>query len=283
MEEIEALRRSIKEMETMYKNFGDPRTLVVGCGGAGINFVDYFHGLSLSGVTTVGINTDQAHLSRIKADKRMFIGKEITKGRGAGGHKEIGVEAAESADEALREILEGSDIVFLIAGMGGGTGLGATPVVGRIAKEVGAVVIGIAIMPFPAEMCRCERASEGLSELKKVAESTIVLDNNRLLEIAPHLSTETAMNVMNKMISEVIISTKRTLTQTIKAASSMEFMDVLGSFSQTVIEEVEEQEVDQRIIPNLPLHANLTNEHNGQTDRNLECPSHPNKTTELIQ
>jgi cell division protein FtsZ len=283
MEEIEALRKSIEEMETMYQNIGEPTTLVIGCGGAGNNFVDYFHGLGLDGWTTVGLNTDQAHLHDIKADKRVFIDPEGATSKDSWTHKAGGGGGPESTDGALREIIQGSDIVFLVAGMGGGAGICTTPRVGRIAKEQGAVVIGIAIMPFPVERCRCEKAEEGLNKLKETTESLIVLDNNRLLEIAPNLSAATALNVMNKMISEVIINTKKTLAQTIKTASSMEFIEVLSSYSQNLIEEVEEPEPVQNIIPTIPLHANLDSEQETQTGPTLKEIDHLHGATELLQ
>ncbi len=127
------VKEVVERVKAPYESLNEPKTLVIGCGGAGNNLVNYFHGLGQDGITTIGINTDEKHLQKIEADKKMFIGKTITRGDGAGGHKVIGQKAAELAADSLRDVVGNSDIVFLVAGLGGGTGLGATPVVGRIA------------------------------------------------------------------------------------------------------------------------------------------------------
>jgi len=221
--------------------------------------------MNVEGITTIGINTDEKHLAEIEADKKIFIGKTITRGRGAGGQKEVGERAAELATESLTEIFKDSDIVFLVAGLGGGTGLGATPVVGRIAKEQGAVVIAIGILPFSAEINRKRTASKGIENLKKVAESTIVLDNNKLLEIAPKLSADESLSVMNKMISEVIISTRNTLIQSIAVTKNLDIYEFMGEFSVSEIEEkITHFETQQNVVAPAPLHAEISNE-DGQT------------------
>ncbi len=256
--EMETVREVVDRMQATYENLGEPVTLVIGCGGAGNNFVDYFHRLDVEGITTIGINTDEQHLTQIEAHKKVFIGKTITRGKGAGGHREIGERAAEIAEDILRGIVKNSDIVFLVAGLGGGTGLGATPVIGRLAKEQGAVVIGIGILPFTVEVRRRKKADKGSAELKKIAESTILLDNNKLLKIAPGLSTEESLNIMNRMISKVIISTRNTMVQTISATEALDVSDILGEVRTGSIEEKKPRiDTASDIVLPTPLHANI--------------------------
>ncbi|UCE74856.1 MAG: hypothetical protein JSV56_03925 [Methanomassiliicoccales archaeon] len=256
-EDIQTVREVLSRMQTPYENIEDPVTLVIGCGGAGNNLVDYFHKLGVDGITTIGINTDSRHLEHIEADKKVFIGKTITRGRGAGGHREIGEQAAELAQDSLNEITRNSDIVFLVAGLGGGTGLGATPVVGRIAKNEGAVVIAICILPFEAEAVRRSKASRGLLDLRNIAESTIVLDNNKLLDISPGLSAEEALNIMNKMISQVIINTRKTVMQTIMAAKSLEVSEIICGMESATIEEAQAPKANSHITLPAPIHADM--------------------------
>ena len=249
-EDIQTVKEVLDMMRTPYEDIDEPVTLVIGCGGAGNNMVDYFSKLNEEGFTTIGINTDEQHLEQIEADKKVFIGKTITQGRGAGGHREIGEHAAELAEDSLNEIVENSDIVFLVAGLGGGTGLGATPVVGRIARDKGAVVVAIGILPFGAESGRRLKATRGLSDLRKVAESTIVLDNNKLLTIAPGLSADQSLNIMNKMISQVIINTRKTLISTIMATKSLEVSQFLGVMETNAV--IEKQPQDNPSVIALP-------------------------------
>ncbi|MCJ7741157.1 MAG: cell division protein FtsZ, partial [Methanoregula sp.] len=121
---------------------GQPRIVIVGCGGAGNNTVNRIHHMGVSGAETIAINTDKQHLDMIQADKRILIGKSLTKGLGAGGYPDVGKRAAEMARPTLEAVLESADLVFITAGMGGGTGTGAAPVVASIAKEAGAIVVG---------------------------------------------------------------------------------------------------------------------------------------------
>jgi cell division protein FtsZ len=160
---------------------GAPRILVVGCGGAGNNTVNRLYHMGIAGAETIAVNTDKQHLDMIQAGKRVLIGKSLTKGLGAGGYPDIGKRAAEMARPTLESLMESADLVFVTAGMGGGTGTGAAPVVAQIAKDQGAIVVGMVSYPFQVEKARLLRAEEGLEGLSKAADSVIVLDNNRLL------------------------------------------------------------------------------------------------------
>jgi len=159
---------------------GQPRIVIVGCGGAGNNTINRLHHMGVSGAETIAINTDKQHLDMIQADKRVLIGKSLTKGLGAGGYPDVGKRAAEMARPTLEVLLENADLCFITAGMGGGTGTGAAPVVAQIAKEQGAIVVGMVSYPFQVEKARLIRAEEGLENLAASADSVIVLDNNRL-------------------------------------------------------------------------------------------------------
>ncbi len=278
---METVQEVVERMRAPYENLDEPITLVIGCGGAGNNLVDHFHKLSVEGITTVGINTDERHLKQIEADKKVFIGKTLTRGKGAGGHKEIGEQAAVMAEESLTEIVKDSDIVFLVTGLGGGTGMGASPVVGRIAKEQGAVVIGICIMPFNAEASRRKKADKGFQALKNVAESTILLDNNKLLKVAPDLSAEESLKIMNKMISQVIISTRKSLIQSIMATRSLDISDIIGELQPGEIEVKKPQIVQgPNIVAQAPLHADILNENVPNLPNNVNIK---NNTPDLLQ
>ncbi len=160
------------------------RIKVVGVGGGGCNGVDRMIGEGLQGVEFVAINTDAQALMLSKASTRVRIGEKLTRGMGSGGDPEVGCKAAEESAEDIYEVLKGSDMVFITAGMGGGTGTGGGPVVAQIAKEVGALTIGVVTRPFSFEGShRINSAEAGISKLKDQADTLIVIPNDRLLQI----------------------------------------------------------------------------------------------------
>lgn len=162
-----------------------PVLKVVGIGGGGGNAVNRMIENDVKGVDFVVINTDAQVLRLAKADVRLQIGKVLTKGLGAGADPEIGRQAAEESEDDIREILKGSDMVFITAGMGGGTGTGASPVVARIAKELGCLTVGIVTKPFTFEgRKRHVQAIKGLKELKPFVDTLIVVPNDKLLTMA---------------------------------------------------------------------------------------------------
>ncbi|NLD26786.1 MAG: cell division protein FtsZ [Acholeplasmataceae bacterium] len=161
-----------------------PILKVVGIGGGGGNAINRMIENDVKGVDFVVINTDAQVLRLAKADTRLQIGKQLTKGLGAGADPEVGAKAAEESEEEIREILRGSDMVFITAGMGGGTGTGAAPVVARIAKDLGALVVGIVTKPFSFEgKKRMQQAIKGLENLKPLVDTLIVVPNDKLLLI----------------------------------------------------------------------------------------------------
>ena len=191
----------------------NPVFKVVGCGGGGCNSVDRLMNIGVYGAQTIAINTDFQHIRRIRADKTMLIGGKITRGWGAGGKPEVGESAAEDSREDIAEAVKGADLVFLTAGMGGGTGTGSAPVVAEIAKEQGAIVVSIVTTPFEAELARMDNAKAGLDRLRRTSDCTIVLDNNRLLKLVPKLPFDEALSVMDQLISEVIKSVTEAITK----------------------------------------------------------------------
>lgn len=208
----------------MSVDFGKPRILVVGCGGAGNNSVDRLKRIGVHGAKTVAINTDKMHIDRIEADKKALIGRAITRGMGAGGCPDVGERCAILAEDDLRRVIAGADMTFITVGMGGGTGTGVAPVVAKLAESMGSVVVAVATTPFDAEKRRSRRAKEGLEKLRRHCDSVIVLDNNRLLKMVPSLPIEQAFCVMDQLISEVI----RGITETITLPSliNLDFADV---------------------------------------------------------
>jgi cell division protein FtsZ len=157
---------------------------VVGVGGAGLNAVNRMIEAGISQVEFIALNTDIQQLKTCEAPIKLHIGRELTQGLGSGSDPEIGRRAAEEAEDQIKHVLRGSDMVFVTAGEGGGTGSGAAPVVARLAKEVGALTVGIVTMPFRFEGTRRRaQADSGADELRNVCDTVIVIPNDRLLEV----------------------------------------------------------------------------------------------------
>ena len=164
------------------ENFAHIR--VVGVGGGGSNAVNRMIEAGLQGVEFIAVNTDAQALMLSEAPMRVRIGDKLTKGLGSGGDPAIGAKAAEESIEDLYEVVQGADMVFVTAGMGGGTGTGAAPVIGRLAKEAGALTIGVVTRPFSFEGSRRARSSdEGIERLREQVDTLIVIPNDRLLQI----------------------------------------------------------------------------------------------------
>jgi len=197
----------IKDAERQHRPATLPRlkVSVIGAGGAGCNSIHAMMSMGLENARLIAVNTDAPHLKSITSNENILIGKRITKGRGAGGDPQIGEDSAVESETELKSVVEGSDIVFLTDGLGGGTGTGSLPVIADIAKQRGAMVIAIVSTPFLYEgESRLARATDGLQSLMAMTDSTIVLDNNRLIELAPNLPIDRAFLVMDTVISTVI-------------------------------------------------------------------------------
>ena len=178
---------------------------IIGCGGGGSNTIHRCSEAGISGAQTAALNTDAKHLLAVHAPKKILIGKRLTKGLGAGALPEVGEQAARENEEEIREFVRGAHVVFITAGMGGGTGTGAAQYVARISKEEGALVMGVVTMPFKAEgKIRMENALAGLDKLRRFCDTTIVIYNDKLLELVPRLPINAAFKVADEILMQSI-------------------------------------------------------------------------------
>ncbi len=180
------------------------RISVVGVGGAGTNTVHRLKSMGLQSAQTIAINTDANHLKIVEADKKYLIGASITKGMGAGGFPEIGMKSAESCREKLTELLSNNELVFITAGMGGGTGTGAAPVIANIAKKCGAITIALVTFPFVLERARLSKADWGIEELTKTCDTVVIIDNNKLVSYVPNLPMNQAFAVADTLVAKAV-------------------------------------------------------------------------------
>jgi len=187
---------------------------LVGCGGAGTNTVTRCIDDGLSGVHMLALNTDAKHLLTVKANKKILLGKATTRGLGAGARPEVGEKAAMENELDIKDWLKDSQIVFVTAGMGGGTGTSSAFVVARLAKEMRALTVGIVTLPFKSEgELRMENAMTGLSRLSKVCDTTIVIPNDTLLELVPNLPVQAAFKVADELLLQTIRGLTEMLTR----------------------------------------------------------------------
>jgi cell division protein FtsZ len=194
------------------RDMGQARILVVGCGGAGNNTVKRLMTIGVQGAECVAINTDRQHLSVTTAHRKLLIGEKITRGLGAGGYPHVGQAAAEESSHELTELLRDADLVFIAAGMGGGTGTGAAPVVAKIAKKNDAIVVGVVTMPFELERTRIDKAKSGLARLQENADTVVVIDNQKLMELVPDLPLEEAFGVADEVLAGMVKGITETIT-----------------------------------------------------------------------
>jgi len=224
---MESLIRNAKKREVVRparENFGYANIKIVGCGGAGNNTVNRLMKIGIRGAKCVAVNTDLQHLESVESHIKLLIGKNLTRGLGAGGNPDVGRAAAEESREDLTKILRESNLVFITCGEGGGTGTGSAPIVAEIAKLEGAIVVGVVTLPFETEIGRINKAQIGLNELKKYADTLVVIDNNRLLDIAPDLPIIEAFSVADEVLATMV----KGITETISLPSliNLDFADV---------------------------------------------------------
>ncbi|MDP2955782.1 MAG: cell division protein FtsZ [Longimicrobiales bacterium] len=202
------------------------RMKVVGCGGAGGNAVNRMIDEDLEGVEFISINTDAQALKVSRAQVTLQIGKKLTRGLGAGARPEIGRQALAESEDDVRKALEGADLVFVTAGMGGGTGTGAAPMVAEIARDMGALVIGIVTRPFSFEGKKRERQAQlGLAELRRCVDTMIVVPNDRLLSVVPK---GTSFRDALKKADEVLLHATKGVSDLIRVTGevNVDFADV---------------------------------------------------------
>ncbi len=224
---MESLIRNAKKRDVarpVRENFGYANIKIVGCGGAGNNTINRLMKIGIEGAKCVAVNTDLQHLDSVESHIKMLIGKNLTRGLGAGGNPDIGRAAAEESREDITKVLREANLVFITCGEGGGTGTGSAPVVAEVAKLEGAIVVGVVTLPFETEIGRIDKAQLGLNELKKYADTLVVIDNNRLLDIAPDLPIIEAFSVADEVLATMV----KGITETISLPSliNLDFADV---------------------------------------------------------
>ncbi|MBW9224006.1 cell division protein FtsZ [Methanothermococcus sp. SCGC AD-155-E23] len=201
--------------------------------------------MGIKGAETIALNTDKQHLEHINAHKKILIGSTLTRGLGAGGYPEIGRKSAELARGVLEDVLKNADLVFVTAGLGGGTGTGSAPVVAEIAKEQGAIVIGVVTYPFKIERARLKKAEEGLERLTEACDTVIVIDNNKLLELVPNLPINDAFKVADEIIANAVKGITETICE--KSLINIDFADVKAVMSNGGVAMIGVGEVDSNM------------------------------------
>jgi cell division protein FtsZ len=178
---------------------------VVGCGGAGSNTIDRIVDMGIEGGDVIAVNTDALHLLYNKAPTKILIGGTVSGGIGAGNDPEVGEKCAEADMGRLSEVLTGADLAFVTCGLGGGTGTGSAPVVAEVAKDLGALTIGVVTLPFSVEgKYRARNALIGLKKLRKNADVVIVIPNDKLLELVPNLPLNSAFKVADELLANAV-------------------------------------------------------------------------------
>lgn len=213
-------------LEFEVDNKGKAKILVVGVGGGGCNAVNRMIEAELRNVNFIALNTDKQDLDMSRAESKLQIGEKLTKGLGAGGNPEVGQKSAEENVEDISKLLSGADMVFVTAGMGGGTGTGAAPIVAKIAKDMGILTVGVVTRPFSFEgRRRSEHAEMGIKFLKQFVDSIVIVPNDKLLTIA---EPSTTMVEALRMADEILKHGVQSITELISDNSliNADFADV---------------------------------------------------------
>ncbi|MAG07365.1 cell division protein FtsZ [Candidatus Pacearchaeota archaeon] len=213
-----------KELESLLQK-QNAKIKVVGIGGGGNNTLSRIHEIGVRGGEMVAMNTDAQDLLYANSDKKILLGRELTKGLGAGSNPQIGEESARESEAEIKKKLEGADMIFITCGLGGGTGTGAAPIVADVAKKLGALVIGIVTMPFTIEGAkRVENANLGLEKMESIVDTLIVIPNDKLLEIVPDLPLQTAFKVADEILTNAVKGTAELVTKA--GLVNLDFADV---------------------------------------------------------
>lgn len=205
--------------------FFKPRIAVVGVGGGGTNTVQRLSAMGVKGASLFAFNTDAKHLGMLNSDiTKLLIGKDLTHGLGAGGFPDIGEKSAELSRNDIQLLIKDNNLIFLTAGMGGGTGTGAAPIVGRIAKESGAITIGVVTIPFALERVRLATAKKGIEKLRQSVDTLIVIDNQKLVQLYPNLPIEKTFAIADEITAKAVGGISETITQ--PSLINLDFADV---------------------------------------------------------
>ena len=219
-----ALKHALQDtINSEIQSPGYCRIVVAGVGGAGNNTVTRLMENGVVGAECVAINTDALHLSVSKAHRKILIGEKLTRGLGVGGDPKLGRAAIEESRKRIEDLFTGADIAFITAGLGGGTGTGAAPVVAEIARRKGALTVGVVTTPFRIERGRMEHAAFALTEMRRQCDTVVVIDNNKLMQLVPQLPINEAFRVADQVLANMI----KGIAETISAPSliNLDFAD----------------------------------------------------------
>jgi len=202
---------------------GRCRIVVLGIGGAGNNTINRLMETDVKGAECIAVNTDLRHLKAVQATQKVLIGEKVTRGLGAGGDPKVGRAAIEESKHLIDALLNDVDVVFVAVGLGGGTGTAAAPVVAEMARRKGAIVVGVVTTPFRIEKGRIEYAAFALNEMRKACDTVVVIDNDKLMELVPHLPMNQAFKVADQVLANMI----QGIVETISAPSliNLDFAD----------------------------------------------------------
>ncbi len=197
--------------------------LVIGIGGAGNNAVTRLMDMSIDGAECIAMNTDALHLDASKAHKKVLIGEKLTRGLGVGGNPRLGRAAIEESRKRVEDLLADVDIVFITAGLGGGTGTGAAPIIANMARRRGAITVAVVTTPFRIEKGRMEYAAQALTEMRRQCDTVVVIDNNKLMQLVPQLPINEAFRVADQVLANMI----KGIVETVSAPSliNLDFAD----------------------------------------------------------
>jgi len=198
---------------------------VIGCGGSGSNTIQRMTEEGIAGAELYAINTDAQHLLHVMAERKILIGQKKTRGLGAGSLPQIGEDAAKESEDEIISAVDGSDMVFITCGLGGGTGTGSAPVVAEAARDVGALTIAVVTLPFGVEgAVRRSNAEAGLERLRDVADTVIVVPNDKLLEVVPRLPLQAAFKVSDEVLMRAVKGITELITK--PGLVNLDFADV---------------------------------------------------------
>jgi cell division protein FtsZ len=206
------LRDVPEGVDACERKLGTCRIAVLGVGGAGNNTVNRLIEAGVTGAECIAINTDLRHLNAVKATKKVLIGEKVTHGLGAGGDPKVGRAAIEESKERIDQLLDDVDVAFVAAGLGGGTGTAAAPVLADMARHKGAIVVGFVTTPFRIEKGRIECAAVALNQMRRACDTVVVIDNNKLMELVPHHPLNEAFKVADQVLVNMIEGIVETIT-----------------------------------------------------------------------
>lgn len=225
-----------QELEELISKI-ETRIKVVGCGGAGNNTISRISEMGVLGAETIAVNTDAQDLLKAKSSKKILLGKDVTKGLGAGSNPALGREAAKESEQEIKQALKGSQMIFLTCGLGGGTGTGSIPVIAEITKKLGILTVAIVTVPFTIEgKQRINNAKDGLERLEGLVDTLIVIPNDKLLELAPDLPLSTSFKVADEILTNAVKGIAELVTK--PGLINLDFADikaVMGSGGMAMI------------------------------------------------